>query len=477
MNVCEIALDLGQRPASVTSVRPAGRPKSDPVDFRSLLPDQSSSPEPCSDKTEPAADPDAVGGPGPDAPVSDQPVHETEPAPGEDALLDDMADVAELGEAVEVAAAMTPVVAPVPAPSQPGGAALPETPVVVSNGEGTGELSVVAVLDAASAEAHASGRTPLTAAQVLARAAVPAPTEGDLLGTLSPALRSGQDVVAAFHAALQKAQAGTLAAGTEDQPLALAPPLGEQDGAAFLRGLWTNAATGLGQQPSEELDAAALLRGLWANAAAERPPPPTQLAQAIAEEGHTAPAGTEPARADAPPPRAGVAPPPAAATEVDGGVRSAPKADGQAFPPERVNLEVVREFTVRSVRYLVTRGERTITVKLVPESLGELHLEVTSAKEGLFVRLVSANPAVREFLSEEAHHLRVALAANDLETVDVTVSGDRASGHATGEGRTPGWVGRDGAPDALATEPDAPAQAVAIRPEPSLYGGALNVFV
>lgn len=91
-------------------------------------------------------------------------------------------------------------------------------------------------------------------------------------------------------------------------------------------------------------------------------------------------------------------------------------------PPPRTTIQAVGDAAIRAVRYLTTRGEETLIVRLVPESLGELHVAVRSHDGGLEVRLASAHAAVRDALEHQLHALREALAREGAEVARVTVS-------------------------------------------------------
>ena len=108
-----------------------------------------------------------------------------------------------------------------------------------------------------------------------------------------------------------------------------------------------------------------------------------------------------------------------------------PNASGAPeLPPERATLGTVHEITVRGIRYLTSRDGRTMTIKLVPASLGELHLEIASTRDGLYVRLVSANATVREALGAELQNLRDALAQGDLDVAGITIASELDAGQA-----------------------------------------------
>jgi hypothetical protein len=99
--------------------------------------------------------------------------------------------------------------------------------------------------------------------------------------------------------------------------------------------------------------------------------------------------------------------------------------------PDRPTLDAVKDFTVKGVRYLVSSGEKTISVRLVPESLGELRLEVTSNDNSVSVRMVSANPAVREALQNQLHGLRETLTQDGFTVSQATVSAQMSSDNAS----------------------------------------------
>ncbi len=100
------------------------------------------------------------------------------------------------------------------------------------------------------------------------------------------------------------------------------------------------------------------------------------------------------------------------------------KAGGASTLSAPLDGEALREVTVRSVRLMLARGEQTVTVRLSPPSLGELHVQVTSGREGLTVRLASANPAVREALNGQLEQLEQALVQADSGVTGLTVASD-----------------------------------------------------
>lgn len=125
--------------------------------------------------------------------------------------------------------------------------------------------------------------------------------------------------------------------------------------------------------------------------------------------------------------------------------------------PTRTTLSDLAQTAVRSVRYLARNGEHRMTLRLVPESLGEVQVEVISTKESLSVRFMSDSAVVRDAMEAHTHHLRDSLNQEGLEVRSITVSEDSGSGrgafnqrdaHASRNGeRGHGQSGERAAPD------------------------------
>ncbi len=103
--------------------------------------------------------------------------------------------------------------------------------------------------------------------------------------------------------------------------------------------------------------------------------------------------------------------------------------------PQSAELDTVSVQTVKHVRYLVSKGGKTVTVRLVPESLGELRMEVHSNGQDMTVRLVSSNPVVRDTLEAQTQGLRDALSREgiDVSRVEVSTSMNQQSPHSDGQ--------------------------------------------
>lgn len=101
----------------------------------------------------------------------------------------------------------------------------------------------------------------------------------------------------------------------------------------------------------------------------------------------------------------------------------------------RPTLATLSESTIKSVRYMAREGIRSMTVRLVPENLGELKLDVTATDDVLTVRLAAANAAVRDVLEAQLHVLREALARDGFAQLRTTVSSnqDGSNGQEAGQ--------------------------------------------
>ncbi len=158
----------------------------------------------------------------------------------------------------------------------------------------------------------------------------------------------------------------------------------------------------------------------------------------------------------------------------------------QAPTPDRATLKTIVVDTVKGVRYLLTKGEQTMRIRLVPESLGELKLVVTSNNDEITVRLASANHAVREMLHTQVHHLREALSQDGGNVGKITVTADMSAGAGPGNPQTGspdrtwtpnqrGWTGGH-APDSRHQPSTTGQQPVAVPRRTAPYSGALNLF-
>ncbi len=149
---------------------------------------------------------------------------------------------------------------------------------------------------------------------------------------------------------------------------------------------------------------------------------------------------------------------------------------------EQTTLRTLTENTVRGVRYLVSRNEKSVIVRLVPESLGELHIEVSQTEQGLQVRLVSTNQAVREVLNAEMPELRQALAQEGLDISKSQVLAEMNPDEGR-QGQKQEFMNASDGPTSRNAEREAHAphetgfERNGDQRERVLYDGALNVLI
>ncbi|MCH8204155.1 MAG: flagellar hook-length control protein FliK [Candidatus Hydrogenedentes bacterium] len=178
--------------------------------------------------------------------------------------------------------------------------------------------------------------------------------------------------------------------------------------------------------------------------------------------------------------------PPGAAEVVQGA--AAPKGDGaiaqsipERPPPEVVHVRDVGDFTVKTVRYLAGRHEDVVTVRLVPRSLGELHIAVRSTGESIDVVITAATHAAREAIEALLPGLREALVRDGGEVKNVTIqtstAGDTAPGHfGPGHSATSGHAART-ALKFTGDQADPQADPRASPRGSAGHEGSLNMFV
>ena len=173
-------------------------------------------------------------------------------------------------------------------------------------------------------------------------------------------------------------------------------------------------------------DADAVLHGRLARLKVHGQHTTLDVAQPVETEGPAAP----------PPPSTAVTASGTNPSEHATATRTGAPPPGTESGPARATLESLPGETVKQIRYLVDRGAQTVRVRLIPESLGELRLEIRSAGDELSVRMLAANATVRDALETQVHGLREALAREGIQVHRVEVS-TSMSQH-TNTGGTPG---------------------------------------
>ena len=86
------------------------------------------------------------------------------------------------------------------------------------------------------------------------------------------------------------------------------------------------------------------------------------------------------------------------------------------------------QFVVRNARLVQSGATQTWSVRLVPETLGELRIEITSQDSHVAVRLISPHGDVRDTLDGQLHHLREALMREGVDVTRVVVASQSSSG-------------------------------------------------
>ncbi len=92
-------------------------------------------------------------------------------------------------------------------------------------------------------------------------------------------------------------------------------------------------------------------------------------------------------------------------------------------PPtsEPVPLRSVPDFSIKSIKYLMENNVESIRIRLVPRSLGELHISVVKTDDVNKVVISSANPAVRDFLDGQLPGLRENLHKEAIQVNQISV--------------------------------------------------------
>ena len=105
---------------------------------------------------------------------------------------------------------------------------------------------------------------------------------------------------------------------------------------------------------------------------------------------------------------------------------------------DRATLPTIASTSAERVRLMVAQGERSISVRLVPASLGRIQIEVRSIGDELSIRIVSASSAVREAFEGQVSVLRDALARDGIQVSRVDVVSTTANGTDLGGRSNPG---------------------------------------
>lgn len=111
------------------------------------------------------------------------------------------------------------------------------------------------------------------------------------------------------------------------------------------------------------------------------------------------------------------------------------RTDAPAGP--RIPLANLPGELAQQIHLMQQEGTKTMRIRLVPENLGEIRIEIRGHGDTMRVHMTSANPAVRDALDSQMGELRQALQKQGLDLANVTVDAG------TGQRDTP--HGREGA--------------------------------
>lgn len=153
-------------------------------------------------------------------------------------------------------------------------------------------------------------------------------------------------------------------------------------------------------------------------------------------EAVTQPASQGAARHDAPPLTSVERVHHAQASQGAGGSERSAQTAMPEPPPERSTLPSLSDNALRSIRYLASGDRKSLHIRMVPASLGEVRVEVSSTGDGkgLEIRMTSVSPAVRDALEGQLAGLRDALQRDGLAVGRMVVSADASAQQPASDG-------------------------------------------
>jgi flagellar hook-length control protein FliK len=87
----------------------------------------------------------------------------------------------------------------------------------------------------------------------------------------------------------------------------------------------------------------------------------------------------------------------------------------------------------QQIHLMQQEGAHSMRLRLVPENLGDIQIEIQGTGDRLQVRLISSNPAVRDALENQMSNLKDALQKQGLALDNATVDGGAAGRNAPRE--------------------------------------------
>lgn len=129
----------------------------------------------------------------------------------------------------------------------------------------------------------------------------------------------------------------------------------------------------------------------------------------------------------------------------------------------RVPLANLPGNLAQQINLMQQEGSRTMRIRLAPEHLGEIQIEIQGSGDALRVRLTSALPAVRDVLESQMADLKDALQKQGIALDQATVDGEPARRQAQEERNAPAAAPTAQRPTEShrATMPAVPVQSVA----------------
>ena len=152
-----------------------------------------------------------------------------------------------------------------------------------------------------------------------------------------------------------------------------------------------------------------------------------------------------------------------------GGVR----ADTAAMP--RIPLANLPGELAGQIHLMQQEGAKTMRIRIVPENLGELRIEIHGTGDTLRVRMISANPAVRDALDSQMGDLKQALQKQGLSPDNVTVDAGPGRDDTPQRREQSGQAPKLAAGTAPATNPAGRPDATAVE-IPGAPSGTLNIL-
>lgn len=149
--------------------------------------------------------------------------------------------------------------------------------------------------------------------------------------------------------------------------------------------------------------------------------------------------------------------------------------------PETAAPRPIAETVVHGVRYALLDGGRTVTIRLVPSTLGELRVDVSATPQGnVSIHLTATTDMARDAIQTHLVGIREALSAQGLDVARVTVAQDALSGQSPHQGHPHGAFRGDlpAHPGRSAPDPGQDAgPGVGPAPSDRPHAGFLNVTV